>query len=73
MRTTLCTALFVISSSLSVSAADIAATDVNPCNPKGLERPPIWAALVDHSCESKDTRVQAGQSHAGSKGPVSVR
>ncbi len=71
MRTTLWTALFVISSSLSVSAADIPATDVNPCNPKGLERPPIWAALVDHSCESKDTRVQAGADVTfGSKGKM---
>ena len=45
--------------SMVMGFSSLAASEVNPCNPKGLERPPIWAALKDLPCDSKDARVQA--------------
>lgn len=44
---------------------------VNPCNPENLPMPPIWTALADLPCASKDTRVQAGADvTVGSKGDM---
>jgi len=35
------------------------AEDINPCNPNDLDKPPIWAAMTDLSCDDPAVRVQS--------------
>ena len=62
MRAILCImpcAIFFATAACNAESTSPSGSEVNPCNPNDLPKPPIWEALADLPCDNEATRVQA--------------